>query len=254
MGPWGFVGLAYGIVWGRHRRCTTILLKAPLSTRPNGVERAQQGGGDSEQCTKINAFDRRNHHSGGRLLLDLSAACKEAIVYFVTPSELKAKESASHDKFLRMGGMVVKGSLQKDLQNLTYRFRAHRRQRQHFRFSSKAYRRICSPKAKARLSKGGSANDGVFQATTIMAKHAEEYSPHADGKAPPIASFPPRKPLQVTATPRPYSILLAFVLALGRDRHPASSRRAPSDDALSAARPRSRSSASSFWSRWPRAR
>ena len=47
---------------------------------------------------------------------------QQAIVYFVTPSELKAKEHASADKFLRMGGMVVTGSLQKDLKNLTYRF------------------------------------------------------------------------------------------------------------------------------------
>ena len=47
---------------------------------------------------------------------------QEAIVYFVTPSELKATEQASGDKFLRMGGMVVKGSLKKDLQNLTYHF------------------------------------------------------------------------------------------------------------------------------------
>ena len=47
---------------------------------------------------------------------------QEAIVYFVTPSELRAKENTSADKFLRMGGMVVKGSMQKDLQNLTYRF------------------------------------------------------------------------------------------------------------------------------------
>ena len=32
---------------------------------------------------------------------------QQAIVYFVTPSELRAKESPSTDKFLRMGGMVV---------------------------------------------------------------------------------------------------------------------------------------------------
>jgi cytochrome c-type biogenesis protein CcmE len=38
---------------------------------------------------------------------------QQAIVYFVTPTELKAKERTSTDKFLRMGGMVVKGSLQK---------------------------------------------------------------------------------------------------------------------------------------------
>ena len=47
---------------------------------------------------------------------------QEALVYFVTPSELKAKETSSADKFLRMGGMVVKGSLLKDVKNLTYRF------------------------------------------------------------------------------------------------------------------------------------
>src|SRR4029434_2306902 len=47
---------------------------------------------------------------------------QQAIVYFVTPSELKAKESSSADKFLRMGGMVVTGSLQQDVQKLTYRF------------------------------------------------------------------------------------------------------------------------------------
>jgi cytochrome c-type biogenesis protein CcmE len=47
---------------------------------------------------------------------------QEAIVYFVTPSELRATEATANDKFLRMGGMVVNGSLQKDVKNLTYRF------------------------------------------------------------------------------------------------------------------------------------
>jgi len=42
---------------------------------------------------------------------------EQAIVYFVTPSELRATESVSNDKFLRMGGMVVTGSLQKDVKN-----------------------------------------------------------------------------------------------------------------------------------------
>jgi hypothetical protein len=35
---------------------------------------------------------------------------------------LRAEESSMQGKFVRMGGMVVKGSLHKDLQNLTYRF------------------------------------------------------------------------------------------------------------------------------------
>jgi cytochrome c-type biogenesis protein CcmE len=37
--------------------------------------------------------------------------------------------------------------------------------------------------------------DGVFQATTIMAKHAEEYSPHLDGKEVYPKSFIPGKEL-----------------------------------------------------------
>jgi cytochrome c-type biogenesis protein CcmE len=58
----------------------------------------------------------------GALSYIIYGGMQEAIVYFVTPSELKAKESASADKFLRMGGMVVTGSLRKDVKNLTYRF------------------------------------------------------------------------------------------------------------------------------------
>src|SRR4029450_9605028 len=64
---------------------------------------------------------------GGLLILAALAyiiygGMQQAIVYFVTPSELKAKEHASADKFLRMGGMVVTGSLQKDVKKLIYRF------------------------------------------------------------------------------------------------------------------------------------
>jgi cytochrome c-type biogenesis protein CcmE len=35
---------------------------------------------------------------------------------------------------------------------------------------------------KGAVVEGRIGKDGVFQATTIMAKHAEEYSPHTDGK------------------------------------------------------------------------
>ncbi len=115
-----------------------------------------------------------------------------AIVYFVTPSELRAKESTSADKFLRMGGMVVKGSLQKDLQNLTYRFELTDGDDS---FPGLFQRRAAGPVyRRKRRSRGGRiGNDGVFQATTIMAKHAEEYSPHADGKDGYPKSFVPAK-------------------------------------------------------------
>src|SRR5207244_5837016 len=58
----------------------------------------------------------------GALSYIIYGGAKEAIVYFRTPSEVKASGNAFTNQFLRMGGMVVKGSLQKDAKNLTYRF------------------------------------------------------------------------------------------------------------------------------------
>jgi cytochrome c-type biogenesis protein CcmE len=107
---------------------------------------------------------------------------REAIVYFVTPSELKATEQASGDKFLRMGGMVVKGSLKKDLQNLTYRFELTDGTAM-FPVFFKGVPPDLFTEGKGAVVEGRIGKDGVFQATTIMAKHAEEYSPHADGNA-----------------------------------------------------------------------
>lgn len=116
---------------------------------------------------------------------------QQAIVYFVTPSELKANERARADKFLRMGGMVVKGSLQKDLKNLTYRFEVTDGSTTLPVFF-KGVPPDLFTEGKGAVVEGRIGPDGVFQATTIMAKHAEEYSPHADGQ-PQAKSFIPAK-------------------------------------------------------------
>ena len=117
---------------------------------------------------------------------------QEAIVYFVTPSELKAKETTSSDKFLRMGGMVVQGSLQKDIQNLTYRFEIT-----DGTASVPVFFRGVPPdlfaEGKGAVVEGRISADGIFQATTIMAKHAEEYSPPEEGKATYPHQFVPAK-------------------------------------------------------------
>lgn len=114
---------------------------------------------------------------------------QEAMVYFKTPSELRG-EKTSKDKFLRMGGMVVQGSLEKDLKSLTYRFQITDGVESipvHFRgippdlFSE----------GKGAVVEGRIGEDGVFVATTIMAKHAEEYSPPKAGKHPYSRSFLP---------------------------------------------------------------
>jgi cytochrome c-type biogenesis protein CcmE len=140
---------------------------------------------------------RRRFIIGGLIILAalfyiVYGGMQEAIVYFVTPSELKATESASADKFWRMGGMVVAGSLQKDVKSLTYRFELT-----DGNASFPVFFRGVPPdlftEGKGAVVEGRIGADGVFQATTIMAKHAEEYSPHLDGKDGYQNSFVPGK-------------------------------------------------------------
>jgi cytochrome c-type biogenesis protein CcmE len=117
----------------------------------------------------------------GALTYIIYGGMQEAIVYFVTPTELKAKEPASKDKFLRMGGMVVKGSLQKDVKNLTYNFEIT-----DGTTAVPVFFRGVPPDlfadGKGAVVEGRMDGNGVFQATTIMAKHAEEYKPPPEGQ------------------------------------------------------------------------
>src|SRR5574341_938154 len=82
----------------------------------------------SERWRRHKAMPRsRRFLIGGVIILGALAymiygGMQQAMVYFKMPSELRAEENAMKGKFVRMGGMVVQGSLQKDLQTLTYRF------------------------------------------------------------------------------------------------------------------------------------
>ena len=128
----------------------------------------------------------------GALSYIMYGGMQQAIVYFVTPSELGGTERASANKFLRMGGIVVAGSLHKDAKNLTYRFELT-----DGNTSFPVFFRGVPPdlftEGKGAVVEGRIGADGVFQATTIMAKHAEEYSPHLDGKDSYPKSFIPGK-------------------------------------------------------------
>ena len=127
----------------------------------------------------------------GALAYMIYGGMQDALVYFKMPSELRAEEKSLQGKFVRMGGMVVKGSLEKDLPNLTYKF-----QITDGATAFPVYFKGVPPdlfvEGKGAVVEGRVGDDGVFQATMIMAKHAEDYSPHADGKAP-TNSFVPAK-------------------------------------------------------------
>lgn len=106
---------------------------------------------------------------------------RQAIVYFRTPSEVKAEVNKSKGKSLRIGGMVVAGTLQKDPKALTYRF-----QLSDGTTSIPVYFHGIPPdlfsEGKGAVVEGRLGDDGVFTASTIMAKHAEEYRPPKEGK------------------------------------------------------------------------
>ena len=123
---------------------------------------------------------------GGVIVLALAGlvltGIRQSVVYFVTPSELRAATGSAAGKAYRVGGMVVTGSLRKDPATL----------RQEFLLTDgKAtvpvrFRGIPPDlfgEGRGAVVEGTLGPDGTFQASTIMAKHSEEYKAPNDGQA-----------------------------------------------------------------------
>ena len=100
---------------------------------------------------------------------------KDRAAYFVTPSDLAAGR-ATPDKPMRLGGMVVRGSLDRDPDGLTIRFTVS---------DTKAttpvvYRGIVPDlfrEGSGVVAEGRLDPSGLFVADTILAKHDERYMP-----------------------------------------------------------------------------
>jgi cytochrome c-type biogenesis protein CcmE len=100
---------------------------------------------------------------------------KDRAAYFVTPSDIVAGKAAP-DKAMRLGGMVVKGSLRRDADGLTIRFTVS---------DTKAttpvvYRGIVPDlfrEGSGVVAEGRMDPSGLFVADTILAKHDERYMP-----------------------------------------------------------------------------
>ena len=104
----------------------------------------------------------------------------ENLVYFVTPGELLAKGSQAYDKPIRLGGQVVPGTMQWDAAALDLRFTLQDEDGEVRVHSTKA------PPAMFREGQGviveGKLNrDGIFESSSVMVKHSNEYRPPEDG-------------------------------------------------------------------------
>jgi cytochrome c-type biogenesis protein CcmE len=104
------------------------------------------------------------------------AGVTRSVVYFVTPSELGAAPVAG--KAYRLGGMVQPGTLVWDPKSLDLRFTLSDGQ------ATVPVRHRGTPpdlfaESRGAVVEGTGSRDGYFQATTILAKHSEEYkAPH----------------------------------------------------------------------------
>ena len=100
---------------------------------------------------------------------------QDRAAYFVTPSDIAAGK-VQPDKALRLGGMVVDGSLKRDPDGLTVRFTVSDTKAETpvvFRgITPDLFREGSGVVAEGRLDAGG-----LFVADNILAKHDERYMP-----------------------------------------------------------------------------
>ena len=111
---------------------------------------------------------------------------RQSMVYFVTPSELLAADRVAGRAY-RLGGMVVQGSLMRDVPAQEQRFLLT-----DGKASVPVYHRGIPPdlfaEGRGAVVEGTLGPDGTFVASTIMAKHSEDYRP-PDGAMPDHAAL-----------------------------------------------------------------
>lgn len=109
---------------------------------------------------------------------------QQALVYFYTPSEIQARETQRTGSRIRLGGLVVEGSLTHAPQTLSYEFQLTDGS------ATIPVRFTGIPpdlfkEGTGAIVEGQMGGDGVFTADLIMAKHSEEYRPPSGARPSP---------------------------------------------------------------------
>jgi len=114
----------------------------------------------------------------GALVGLIYSGVRDSMVYFYTPSEVRQKQDELRGKALRVGGMVVDGSVRWDPQSLLLTF-----QLTDGHGSVPVRHTGTAPdlfkEGAGAVVEGTWTPEGVVRASTIMAKHSEEYKPPA---------------------------------------------------------------------------
>jgi cytochrome c-type biogenesis protein CcmE len=108
-------------------------------------------------------------------------AFQSNMVFYITPTQVAANE-VPRDRPFRMGGLVESGSLVRDKDALTVRFKVT----DTARTIPVVYTGILPDlfrEGKGVIAQGRVGADGIFHATEILAKHDENYMPPAAADA-----------------------------------------------------------------------
>jgi len=102
-------------------------------------------------------------------------AFQSNLVFFFTPTQVAAKE-APQGRTFRIGGLVEAGSLTREPNSLTVRFRVTDTA-QTIPVSYTGLLPDLFKEGKGVVAQGTLGTDGVFHATEVLAKHDENYMP-----------------------------------------------------------------------------
>ncbi len=102
-------------------------------------------------------------------------AFQSNLVFFFTPSQVIAKEAPQSRPF-RIGGLVEAGSLKRDPDSLTVRFRVTDTA-QTIPVTYTGLLPDLFKEGKGVVAQGALGADGAFHATEVLAKHDENYMP-----------------------------------------------------------------------------
>ena len=109
------------------------------------------------------------------------SAFRSNLVFFFSPTQVVANE-APQGRAFRIGGLVEPGSLQRDTNSLTVRFRVT----DTAQTINVVYTGLLPDlfkEGKGVVAQGSLRPDGTFVATEVLAKHDENYMPPEAGKA-----------------------------------------------------------------------
>ena len=103
------------------------------------------------------------------------SAFQSNLVFFFTPSQIAAKEAPQGHPF-RVGGMVETGSLVREPNSLTVRFRVTDTA-QTIPVTYTGLLPDLFKEGKGVVAQGTLESDGIFHASEVLAKHDENYMP-----------------------------------------------------------------------------